>query len=141
MKKTILLFSFFSIFAASCAYDKAEAPKPIAGCVNDSTIDVVNVQMIDPTLFSPALIEIAVGDTVKWTNNSTMPHTVTCDGSSGSSLPHGASTFDSGISTSINVGDTYKVAISVPGTYTYICLYHTGNPGMSGTIIVKPRCK
>lgn len=138
MKKITLLFFFISLFLTACTYEKGEVPRPIAGCVNDSTIDVIEVSIGDD-FFSPANIEIAEGDTVKWSYliGGTSIHTSTCNSSTGgTSLPPGGTSWDSNL---MNPGDTYKTVISVPGNYTYICVVH--GTMMSGTIIVKPRCK
>ncbi len=83
-----------------------------------------NVSMVGMT-FSPSTITIAAGDTVAWTNNSTLQHTVTADDGS----------FDSG---TINMGSTYSHTFVTPGAYRYYCRFHgaPGGVGMSGTIVV-----
>jgi plastocyanin len=70
--------------------------------------------------FSPAKSRIAVGDTVRWTNNDTAPHT---------------STSDSGIWNSGNLshGQTYSHVFTSPGTFPYHCAVHTS---MKDTIFV-----
>lgn len=136
MKKLLILLSVTSLF--SCTFEKGEVPVITpSDCVQDSTIDVIPVSIFDFG-YNPSPVTIAVGDTILWTNTASTPHTVTCDGSAGTSKPAGAGNFDSGIGTPISSGGTFKVSLSVPGTYTYLCLYHTG---MTGTIIVKPRCQ
>jgi plastocyanin len=97
----------------------------------------VSVLIVDYT-FNPTPLEIVAGDTVSWKNTGASPHTVTCDGSAGTVKPVGAPSFDSGIGTPINPGETFQTVLTVPGNYTYLCLYHTG---MAGTIVVKPRCQ
>ena len=137
MKKVILIFLMLSCFLISCTYEKGEIIKRL-DCEIDSTIHVKPISIIDYT-FDPASITILAGDTVKWTYISgTDPHTVTCNGSDGSTLPSGGTTWDSGTSAPLVVGNTYKKAILIPGTYRYICSFHA--PFMTGTIIVKPRC-
>ena len=57
-------------------------------------------------------VVIGVNNTVIWTNNDNEPHTVTAsDGS-----------FDSG---NMNPGATFTYTFTKPGSYTYICTYHT----------------
>jgi len=75
------------------------------------------------TGYSPDTIVVVIGmnNTVTWTNDDSMPHTVT----SASSL------FDSG---NMNPGDTFTYTFTTPGTYQYGCSYH---PWMKGTVIVK----
>jgi plastocyanin len=137
MKKLLLLFTVSILF--SCSSEKGEVPSPISveDCVQDTTIDVVSVSILDFS-FNPSPLEIVAGDTILWQNNGASPHTVTCDGSAGTTKPTGAPSFDSGAATPINPGGTYKVSLTVPGNYTYLCVYHTG---MTGTIVVKPRCQ
>lgn len=140
MKKLFFIIPTLFIFSA-CRYDKGEIPKPDLTCVTDPVIHVVPVTITDYS-FSPASIEITAGDTVKWTYVSSGGdiHTSTCDGTNGSTLPSGGTTWDSGSSTPLSPGDIYKKAITVPGTYTYICSFHF-SMGMTGTIVVKPRCQ
>ena len=76
--------------------------------------------------YSPATITVVVGvnNTVVWTNNDSVFHTVTAtDGS-----------FNSG---TIFSGQTWSHTFTQPGTYSYyFCQYH---PWMKGTVIVKGR--
>ncbi len=65
-------------------------------------------------------VVIGVNNTVKWTNNDNMAHTVTAtDGS-----------FDSG---KMNPGATFVYTFTKPGTYQYTCSYHNW---MHGTVNV-----
>lgn len=139
MKKNLFIIPL--LFAiCSCRYDKGEVPTPDLNCVSDSVIHTALVSIKDYS-FTPSSLTILSGDTVKWTYDiGADAHTTTCDGSNGSTLPSGGNTWDSGILTPMLPGDSFKTAIVVPGTYTYICLIH-GASVMSGTIIVKPRCK
>jgi plastocyanin len=68
--------------------------------------------------FSPASLEVAVGDTVTFENEGAIAHTVTGDD------------FDSG---SLAPGDTFTFKASEKGTFSYVCTFH---PGMQGTIEV-----
>jgi plastocyanin len=70
--------------------------------------------------FNPGTIEIAVGTTVTWTNNDSVPHTVSQTGGG----------FESG---KMDQGATFSFTFDTPGTYEYFCQYH---PNMTGTIIV-----
>ena len=68
--------------------------------------------------FSPASLEVAVGDTVTFTNNDSAPHTATAsDGS-----------FDTG---RLSKGESGSVTIGAAGTFNYICKIH---PSMKGKI-------
>lgn len=70
-------------------------------------------------------VVIGVNNTVTWTKNDTVAHTVTS-----TSVPSGAAAFNSG---NMAVGTTFTYTFTVPGTYQYTCSYH---PWMTGTITV-----
>jgi plastocyanin len=134
MKKLFLLSSLLFILF-SCTYEKGEIPKPDLICHPDPTIHVVPVT-IEDNAFNPLNVEVLSGDTVKWSyTTGASVHTTTCDGTNGTTFPSGASAWDSGI---MLPGDTYKQALTVAGTYSYICTVH--GTMMMGTIIVKDRC-
>ncbi len=83
------------------------------------TINVMNFA------FSPANISVSVGDTIKWQYVSGN-HTTTNNGSFGTSRPAGAPSWDA----PINVGMLqYKYVVTVPGSYTYKCLFHSSMIG------------
>ena len=75
--------------------------------------------------YVPTTVTVANGGSVIWTNNDPTPHTVTS-----TSIPSGASTFDSG---NMNQNATYSHKFTVAGTYQYVCSYH---PWMHGTVVV-----
>lgn len=59
--------------------------------------------------FGPAILNIKAGDTVVWTNNDKVSHTVTSD--SGTELN----------SATLAKGDTYSHTFATAGTYKYHC--------------------
>jgi plastocyanin len=81
----------------------------------------------DPPGYTPDSITLVVGvnNTVIWTNNDSVHHTVTS-----TSAPTGGD-FNSG---NMQPGATCTHTFTVPGTYKYDCVYHSW---MTGTIIVK----
>jgi plastocyanin len=81
----------------------------------------------NPPGYAPDTITVVLGvnASVTWTNADTAPHTV-----SSSSVPSGASPFDSG---NMSPGATYSYTFTVPGTYQYKCNYHSW---MTGTVTV-----
>jgi LPXTG-motif cell wall-anchored protein len=83
------------------------------------------VSMIGTT-FSPKTLTVQAGDTVIWTNQSGLAHTVTADDGS----------FDSG---SVQPGQTFSRTFSTAGTVAYHCSFHgaAGGIGMSGVIVVR----
>ena len=78
--------------------------------------------------FTPDNITVVLGvnNTVTWTNNDVSIHTVTS-----SSVPSGASPFDSGF---LDTGATFSYTFTTPGVYEYHCTIH---PWMTGTVTVK----
>ena len=68
--------------------------------------------------FSPATVTVRAGQTVEWTNQDAVAHTVD---------------FAGVISNVLNRGGTYTLRFSAPGTYAYICSIH---PFMHGTVVV-----
>lgn len=100
--------------------------------------------------FCPETIRISTGQTVRWRNTGSRPHTVTAYRSG---IPDGAEYFASGgFETpdaartawddspgdwgAIRRGETFSHQFSVPGTYEYFCVPHERR-GMVGTVIVE----
>ena len=77
----------------------------------------VQVRVINFT-FAPATVTIRAGQTVEWTNDDSVAHTVDLSGV---------------ISNVLNRGDHYAQTFAAPGTYAYICSIH---PFMHGTVVV-----
>ncbi len=71
--------------------------------------------------FSPASLTIAVGDTVVWTNNDNVVHTVTST----------TGVFNSG---SLGNNATFSYIFKSAGTFDYYCTIH---PYMTGKVIVQ----
>lgn len=71
--------------------------------------------------FNPDTVTIEVGDTVTWTNEDNVAHTVTADDDS----------FDSG---SLSPGNSETVTFATAGTYAYHCSIHSS---MTGTVVVE----
>lgn len=71
--------------------------------------------------FVPANLEVAVGDTVVWTNDDSASHTV--DSTDGGPLDSGT----------LRQGDTFQFTFTSEGTFPYQCDLH---PSMQGQIIV-----
>jgi len=77
--------------------------------------------------FYPNAIRVVIGvnNTVVWTNNDAVMHTVTS-----LSIPTGAQAFND----VLGPGSKYSLTFTVPGTYRYHCNIH---PWMFGVIIVE----
>jgi plastocyanin len=70
--------------------------------------------------YQPAQLTVEDGQTVVWRNRGFGPHTVTALGGE----------FDSG---RLNLGESFKVTFTTPGTFAYKCLIH---PSMQGSVTV-----
>ncbi len=79
-----------------------------------------------PYVFTLSSVTINAGDTVTWTNNSTVA----------SGIPH-TSTSDTGVwdSGTLNPGQSFSHTFAAAGTFPYHCDFHQ-NIGMVGTITV-----
>ena len=67
--------------------------------------------------FDPSPAKVVVGNTITWTNDDTLPHTVT----SGNPEKGPSSTFDSGI---MSAGDSFTFTFDKPGVLEYYCAVH-----------------
>jgi len=103
------------------------------GCTQQSAVNTTGVTQnggtgaTSPTVlvaihgfaFNPAEITVKQGQTVRWTNEDSVPHTVK---------------FDSFQSPTLSNGDTYEHTFTeAPGEYDYSCAIH---PYMMGKVIV-----
>ncbi|HTP70180.1 MAG TPA: cupredoxin family copper-binding protein [Dongiaceae bacterium] len=77
---------------------------------------------IDNFSFSPAVLTVAPGTTVKWTNRDDIPHTVVSDDKT---------TFKSKL---LDTDETFSFTFSKSGTYDYFCSVH---PKMTAKVIVQ----
>jgi plastocyanin len=87
-----------------------------AEAANPNSVEIVNLA------FNPASLTVQVGDTVTWTNNDGLGHTVTSDAGAPAS-------FDSG---TIAPSGTFTFTFSVAGTYAYHCKIHAS---MHGSVV------
>jgi plastocyanin len=101
--------------ATATATEAAAAPADSAPAAGVNSVSIANYA------FDPAAIEVAAGTTVTWTNNDTVPHTVTATDRS----------FDSG---NLPPGATFSHTFTTAGTFDYICQYHAS---MRATVTVK----
>ncbi|MGE0869181.1 MAG: plastocyanin/azurin family copper-binding protein [Kofleriaceae bacterium] len=74
--------------------------------------------------FVPATLDVAVGDTVVWTNHDVVAHTVT-------SIVSSPLTFDS---RSIDSNQTWSLKVTKPGELAYECSFH---PTMTAKLVAK----
>lgn len=88
--------------------------------ISQATVATNQVQMQNMA-FSPNNITIKTGETVVFTNNDSVDHTVTANNNS----------WDSG---NLKAGGTFSHTFDTAGTFSYHCTYHTN---MTGQIIVQ----
>jgi len=116
----------------------------VAGCGTD---EPATVSMTDGQRFEPVVLEVPVGTSVRFSNDSDEAHTVTAyEGA----IPDDARYFASGVEVRseeearekvarslLPPGTTFFTTFMVPGTYEYFCIPHEA-AGMKGTITVTP---
>lgn len=78
---------------------------------------------IDNFSFGPAILTVAVGTTVTWTNRDDIPHTVVSTDD--------AKTFKSKV---LDTDEKFSFTFNKAGTYPYFCSIH---PKMTGKVIVQ----
>ena len=89
----------------------------VSGCAKNAADPVVS---ITGSAFVPKTMVISAGQTITWTNNDSIPHTVTTtDGK-----------LDSG---NITPGNSYSHTFESSGEYSYYCTIHMG---MTGSVTV-----
>jgi len=87
------------------------------GAARAATIEI----KIDNFVFNPQQVTVKAGDTVTWTNNDDIPHTVTSK---------------TGVfrSKALDTDDKFSFTFATPGTFAYFCALH---PHMTGSIVVE----
>jgi plastocyanin len=76
---------------------------------------------IDNFSFSPAIITVPVGTTVRWTNRDDIPHTVVSDDKAFKSK-------------ALDTDEDFTFTFTKPGTYGYFCSIH---PKMTAKVVVQ----
>jgi len=104
--------AFFALFVAA-AFVLPFVPAARAATENVSIVDLA---------FQPNSINVQIDDTVVWTNNGAVDHTVTSDGGAG---PLSSPT--------LAPGGTYLFTFTSEGVYSYHCSIHAT---MHGTVVV-----
>jgi plastocyanin len=94
--------------------------------VNPVAPGVVKEVLAEATGFNPKLVNVNVGDVVRWSYSAGAPHTTT----SGS-----ACTPDGLWNEALPVGATAEVQFSTAGTFPYFCVPHCAF-GMTGAVVV-----
>ena len=105
---------------------------------------VVSVGMSDYH-FTPDIVRIAVGTTVRWSNDGAVDHTSTANSggwNSGTLAPSHPPTTCPYPPCQATPGASFQFTFTAPGTYGYHCTFH-GVPGpayqgMIGAVVVTP---
>ena len=79
--------------------------------------------VIDNFVFTPAVLTVAAGTRVVWTNRDDIPHSIV-----------GAETPPSYKSPALDTDEAFGRVFDKPGTYAYFCGLH---PHMKGTVVVR----
>lgn len=114
-------------------------PVPVPPPVPTPVVGQLEIDMTNELTFDPPLIQVNVGDTVRWTNTTHLVHTVTVGPEFANdpdyvALPDEAEPFNSG---AVHPGQVFAHTFTEPGEYRYFCIPHQDR-GMRGTIIVAP---
>ncbi len=80
--------------------------------------------------YDPNPVEAGVGDTVRWTNDDTTPHTIT---SGANAQPDGKFDSSPNLNPLLAPGETFEHTFEEAGEYPYYCTLH---PNMVGTVSI-----
>ena len=109
---------FFSFYTPNSTTGASSSPS--SGSLTVGNNGQIYQVMISNYAFNPSSLSVGLGDTVVWTNQDSVSHTITSD----------TGDFDSG---SIAPGKTFSYTFNNGGSFGYHCSIH---PMMSGTINV-----
>lgn len=135
----------FALALAACGAGRTGAPPPASPQVWSVSAGGSELsEAIQALDFYPNTITIHAGDTVTWTNPTSIPHTVSIPQAGGTPppgppnpAPVGSTVFDNSAYISSGFlanGSTYSVTFTQPGTYAYYCVVH--RPEMTGSVVV-----
>jgi plastocyanin len=102
--------------AASAAASASESTA--AGASEDASDDGAQEVSINGTSFGADEITVAVGDTVTYTNHSSLPHTVT-EGTDGNATEGARFNED------LPAGESVEITFDEAGDYDVTCLFHS----------------
>lgn len=115
--KTVLIGSLTALALAACGSGDDGAAGTADGGGETGTSGT-SVSVVD-NAFEPATVDASTGDTVTWTHDGEVTHTVTFDDGE-----------DSG---DLEPGDTFERTFEEDGEYDYVCTIHAS---MEGTVSV-----
>ena len=95
------------------------------GCPHPPGVSIVD------NAFNPSFLRIIATETVRWTHNGVLPHTVTSNPGTAGCTPPSSENF---ASATLNTGNTFEHTFDTPGIYPYHCEIHGCT--MAGTVMV-----
>jgi plastocyanin len=102
-----------AILLTGCARPTAAADDPVA--------DTNQVDLPPSYVFHPDAVQVRPGTTVTWTNHDNFTHSVQVQGQRDVQV--------------MKPGESAQITFDQPGTYAYVCTFHTQN--MRGTVTVR----
>jgi plastocyanin len=115
--------------AVETGESETSVPEPTARVEDAFVVAGWGSSSVNVNRFEPATLEIRAGDTVTWTAETTYVHTVTFSDLIGGEVA------DSGyLSTLDGSAQAFRLTFPDPGTYGYVCVFHTP---MTGTVEVR----
>jgi plastocyanin len=124
--RSILLITVLAA-GAGCGSSSSPSPAPSttpppAATGASAAVSIPSgARTLTTTAFAPNPLIVAVGTTVTWTNNDSIPHDSVADGGQWSSPI-------------LSPGQTFQFRFSTAGTFPYKCTLH---PNMVGTVTVQ----
>lgn len=94
---------------------------PATGGPSSSVAIPSGAESLGNRAYAPDDLSVTTGTTVTWTNNDSIAHTSTSNGSG----------WNSGV---VAPGGQFSQTFQTPGTFSYHCTIH---PGMVGTVVVR----
>lgn len=121
--RSILIVAVLAAAAAACSSSSSPSSTPSTTSTGSSVTVLIptNARNLGNAGFGANPLTVAVGTTVTWTNNDSIPHDTIADGGQWSSPI-------------LNPGQTFQFRFATAGTFPYRCTLH---PGMVGTVTVQ----
>jgi plastocyanin len=113
-----------ALVAAGYAARTQDVTKGASAAANSSETDSTLVLMAKSYRFEPTLLEIPAGTKLTWVNDDNFTHNVQLTGGLDWTSP------------TLKPGESVSRSFDVPGTYDYLCVFHSQN--MRARVIVLP---
>lgn len=128
-----------TVLVAGCTSAPATTPSPdISQPASKTAVGAASVTLKEMK-YSPAVLTVATGTLVTWTNAEAMGHTVTPT----DKAQWGTEGSDPAPAKWLQNGQSWSFTFTKPGTYKYYCIPHASKGadgeyrGMAGTVIVE----